>query len=102
MTITLRLSEQEESRLAERAIGSGHDLAGYVHLLIERDLQAPQSLDELLAPIQRHFEESGMTDDDLDALVEEAREEVWQEKQVRRDQGQIEDVEDASRMVLQP
>ena len=41
MSITIRLSVDEEKRLAGRAARSGQDLAGYVHLLIERDIRAP-------------------------------------------------------------
>jgi predicted DNA-binding protein len=39
MTITIRLSDKELRRLAERAARSGRDLADYVHLLIKRDIQ---------------------------------------------------------------
>lgn len=83
MTITLRLSDEDERRLAERAVKSGRDLPSYVKLLIERDIRIPASIDEILSPMRRQFEESGMTEDGLDELVEEAREEVWREKQSR-------------------
>jgi len=38
-------------------------------------------LSEILAPIHEEFRQSGMTEDELSALIDEAREEVWQEKQ---------------------
>ena len=54
----------------------------YVHHLIDRDIDA-ESLDASLAPVRRTFEQSGMTDDDLAALVEEVREDIWREKHGR-------------------
>jgi hypothetical protein len=40
--------------------------------------------EELLTPVHDEFEKSGMTDEELAALVEEIREEIWQEKQARK------------------
>lgn len=39
------------------------------------------SLRDLYAPVREQIAESGITEAELDALLEEAREEVWQEKQ---------------------
>jgi hypothetical protein len=83
MTITIQLSDEEQLKLAERAARNGHDLADYVHLLIERDIQEPSAVDQALAPFRRQVEESGMTDDELGDFFEEVREEVWQEKHGR-------------------
>lgn len=83
MSITIQLSADEEKRLAERAAQSGRALTDYVHLLIERDIQARPSVDEALAPFRRQVEESGMTEDELGDFFEEIREEVWQEKHRR-------------------
>jgi len=49
MTITIRLSDEEQRRLAERAARNGRDVADYVHLLIERDIQEPAAVDQALA-----------------------------------------------------
>lgn len=78
MTITISLSPEQERLLAERAAQAGQEVVSYVHHLIDRDLDA-NKLDEILAPVRRDFEQSGMTDDDLAALVEEVREDIWQE-----------------------
>ena len=83
MTITIRLSDDEQKRLAERAARNGRDVAAYVHLLIERDIQGPSAVDQALAPFRRQVEESGMTDEELGDFFEEVREEVWHEKQGR-------------------
>ena len=39
-----------------------------------------EDLDAILVPVRRCFEHSGMTDEDLAALVEEAREDIWWEQ----------------------
>ena len=39
-----------------------------------------EDLDAILSPVRRCFERSGMTDEDLAALVEEAREDIWREQ----------------------
>jgi predicted DNA-binding protein len=83
MTITIRLSDDEQRLLAERASRTGRDLADYVHLLIERDIHGPTDVDEALAPFRRQVEESRMTDEELGDFFEEVREEVWQEKHGR-------------------
>ncbi|HEV3386723.1 MAG TPA: hypothetical protein VG097_18045 [Gemmata sp.] len=50
------------------------------HLLL--DIIMPEkTLDEILAPFRQSFAESGMTEEELDVLIEEARKEVWEEKQ---------------------
>jgi hypothetical protein len=78
MTITIDLSAEQQRRLAAKAAQSGHELSAYVHQLIDRDLEA-ESLDAILAPVRRNFEQSSMTDEELTALVEEVREDIWRE-----------------------
>ncbi len=84
MTITIDLRPEQERRLAERATQAGQDIATYVHHLIDRDI-GTESFDTVLAPVRRDFEESGMTDDDLAALVDEAREDIWRETQAKEE-----------------
>ena len=79
MTITISLNPEQEKRLAERAAQAGQDLSACVYQLIDHDIRA-ESLDALLAPVRRDFEQSAMTDDDLAALVQEVREDIWREK----------------------
>ena len=83
MTITIRLTDDEQRQLAERAARNGRDVVEYVHLLIERDIQGSAAVDQALAPFRRQVEESGMTDDELGDFFEEVREEVWREKHGR-------------------
>jgi hypothetical protein len=83
MTITIRLSDDEQRQLAERAARNGREMADYVHMLIKRDIDGPSAVDEALAPFRRQVEESGMTDDELGDFFEGVREEVWHEKHGR-------------------
>lgn len=75
----------------------------YVRQLIEKDVgdvnggpeagpsvpadaapQAGRAFAEILAPIHQDFRDSGMTETELDALIEECRDEVWREQQARK------------------
>jgi hypothetical protein len=83
MAITIRLSDDDQRRLPVRTARNGRNLAEYVHLLIERDIQEPAAAEQALAPFRRQVEESGVTDDELGDFFEEVREDVWQEKHGR-------------------
>ena len=49
----------------------------FIRGLIAREIQSSAtSLDEILAPVRRQFEESGMTDAELATLIEEVREDI--------------------------
>ena len=77
MTVTIDLSPDEERRLQERATQLGQDLTGYVRRLIHEDLKGPspksgRTFAEILAPVHEDFRKSGMTEDELDTLLEEA------------------------------
>jgi hypothetical protein len=84
MDITISIPTEMQEKLQRRAIENGQDVEAYVERLIEKALSGPPSIDELLAPVRKQFAESGMTEEELDALIEEAREEVWQEKQAQK------------------
>ncbi len=79
MTITIDLPSEVEIALQKKATADGKDVRNYIEDSL-RKLALQPSLDEILAPFRREVAESGITDDELDALVEEAREEIYQEK----------------------
>ena len=82
MELTITVPDETKSALEQRARECGYsDVAKYVERLISTDLSAPQSFDEILTPIRKTFQESGMSNDEVEALFEEAREEVYQERQ---------------------
>jgi hypothetical protein len=88
-TVTVHLTRDTERALRDKASRSGVSLETYLEQLAEREarngtvptLPHPASFDELSAPVREAFRQSGMTDAELTGLVEEAREEVWQERQ---------------------
>lgn len=83
MTVTLDLKPEVESLLEERARADGCDVEGYVKKLIEEDVSRKRTFDEILAPFRQAVERSGISDDELDSLFNEARKEVFTAKQER-------------------
>ena len=57
-------------RKARRAGTTARD---YVRALVERDLVSGQSFDEILRPVRADFRRSGVTEAQLDRLVDRAR-----------------------------
>jgi hypothetical protein len=77
MTVTIELSPDEERRLQERAARLGEDVTSYVHRLVRDDLEAGpapgrRTFAEILAPVHEEFRRSGMTEAELDGLLDEA------------------------------
>ena len=91
-TLTLRvtgLSEETLRKIDEQAKRNGRDRNGFLRDLIEgavtanRQDDAPSILD-LFAPVQEEFRQSGMTEADLDVLIEEARNQVHRNPGITR------------------
>ncbi|HKI35577.1 MAG TPA: hypothetical protein VKA46_27215 [Gemmataceae bacterium] len=80
MTITVSVSPEIERKLSDRAAQSGRDVESLAREFIEQGVNGEPTLDEILAPFRRQVAESGMSDEELTALFEEAREEVYREK----------------------
>jgi len=83
MTVVLELKPEIEEALQKKAKANGFEVNIYLEKLVEKDVEAEteKSFAEILAPIHKEFEESGMNEDELTEFLEELREEVWQEKQ---------------------
>jgi hypothetical protein len=89
MTVVLELEPEIEEKIKRQASKDGLKVEVYVRSLVEEatnkreriEKLAEKSFDEILAPIQKGFEGSGMSEDEIMQMFEEAREEVWQEKQ---------------------
>ncbi len=60
-----------------RSNGAG-SAADYARLVLEAKLLAQKPFKEILAPVRAGFVESGMTDEELDVLVERARADFYQ------------------------
>jgi len=80
MTITIDLPSEVETALLEKASANGKNIQNYIEDLLRKQALRP-TLDELLAPVRRDFEESGMGEEDLNNFFDDLRDKVWQEKQ---------------------
>ncbi len=70
VTAELELSPEAVARLKERAKGCTlpEFLSRYATNLLEAELRRP-SFDEILEPVRRDFEASGMTEDDFNSRM---------------------------------
>jgi len=57
----------------KKAKHAGQTAPEYIRLLVERDLLADKSFDEILRPIRRGFAAAGITEDQLDQIVKRSR-----------------------------
>jgi len=74
-------------RAAEKRVrAQGMSEQEYLQSLIERDLLANKSFDQILKPVRAGFKSSGVTEDELEALVSQARKAIYAKKhrKVRR------------------
>jgi hypothetical protein len=91
MTITISLPPEVEESVKSQANKEGKRLEDYVESLVEEgsrrrdriDLLAEKSFDEILAPFRQSVEDSGMSDEALDALFTEARKEASRARKER-------------------
>lgn len=80
MSLTISLPRDLETRVLEAAARQGQDAEAYVIDAVERALRK-RSLDDLLAPVREQFAASGMSEEELTALVKAERRAMWREKQ---------------------
>jgi hypothetical protein len=53
----------------------------FLRTLIEAEILSRRSFREILAPVHESFAASGTTEEEFDAIIEEAREAVYRERQ---------------------
>jgi len=78
--ITISLPSEVETALLEKASANGKNIQNYIEDLLRKQALHP-TLDELLAPVRQDFEESGMSEENLNDFFDDLRDKVWQEKQ---------------------
>jgi len=91
VVLKIPISAKSKARLKARAEQAGLTPERYVKHLVDEDLALERtaqttSFEELLAPVREQFRQSGMTGDELDALVERARARYHRREQARRRQ----------------
>ncbi|MFN0278529.1 MAG: hypothetical protein ACKVRN_08000 [Pyrinomonadaceae bacterium] len=79
MTLTINLPKDVGVALENKAKLSKRKATEFVEDLVTKEVNRP-SFDEILAPIREGFKKSGMTEDELDALIESERQAIWDEK----------------------
>src|SRR5262249_5845562 len=86
MTITISLPPETEKRLLERAAQTGKDVHTLIQEAVEEKLRASlPTFAEVLAPIHEDFRKSGMTEAELDALLEKTLAEVRHARRQQQD-----------------
>jgi hypothetical protein len=70
MTTTITLDERHFQAAADKARELGKTPEGYIEYLIDA---ATRTFDEILAPVREGFRKSGVTEEELDEAVTEAR-----------------------------
>jgi hypothetical protein len=80
MSVVVELNPEIEEALKKKAEAQGSKLAEYVAGVLEKHVDLGPTYEEIMAPLWKDFEESGMTDEELDELVERERQAVWEEK----------------------
>jgi len=86
MTVTLELEPEVEQTAAEQAKAEGLPLTKYMESVIREAIfkrqrvqqLAEKSFDEILKPFRDEVEASGISDNDLDNLFQQARREASQ------------------------
>jgi hypothetical protein len=79
MDITITVEPDVQTKLQQKADAAGQDIKKYVEEIVRTQVLHP-SLDEILAPVRQEFAESGMTEDELDALIKQERRILREEK----------------------
>ena len=81
-TLTLEISNPMTlNDIAAAAARKGVPAKTFLLDLVETGLLAQRTFEELAEPMARSFDESGMSEDELDALIEEERQSIWNERQ---------------------
>ena len=80
-TLTVQISNPETIHaITEKARRHGIAPEKYALELLETALLSQQPFEALAEPFAQSFDDSGMSDDEFDALIEEERQAIWNEK----------------------
>ena len=84
MVLSLSISADVEATLKAKAAAAGVDIESYAAALVEQTIKTPLSLKEISGPVAEDFAKSGMTDDELSKLLEDAKHEMRAERRGRQ------------------
>ena len=81
--ISIPVSGEVEARLRARAAARGQDVVTYATKALERLSQPPIPISEVSGPLGEEFKQSGMSDDELGELLEEAKHRMRRERRAK-------------------
>ncbi len=84
MSVIIEFPPDIEATLRERLARVPQNVAAFVVEAVREKLSRSQTLDEICEPFAQSVAAAGVTDEELDQLFEEGRENVWQAKQSLR------------------
>ena len=85
MSLTaIQLPTETIQALSVIAKEKGKTAEEYVRDMVDTEILASKPFAEILAPMRQGFAESGMTEEEITALFEQARDEVHQESKSKR------------------
>jgi hypothetical protein len=74
--IAVPIPDELAARLDQRASSAGLERDQYLLALLSRDLSGPRTFDEILSGFRKEVSASGVSDRELDALFESARQDA--------------------------
>ena len=83
MNLQIHLRPELEAKLRERATAAGKDVEAFALEAVEEKLSRPETFDEILAPLRKEVRESGMSNKEVNALLEAAIVESRRERKHR-------------------
>ncbi len=84
MTVTIDLPPELENTVRQHAARSGQDVSAFVLQAVREKIAKARTFDQVCAPFAEAVAATCISDEEFDRFFEEAREEVWQEKQGKR------------------
>ena len=83
-TIEIPIPDELLTLIDQRARREGVERAEYIQAVLSREMKTDASVSEILAPFRAEVAASGITDEELNGLFEEAREESFNARRPRR------------------
>lgn len=90
MAITIELRPDEEQMLGECARASGQTLTEYIRQVLEQHVRSAShpgasdgTLDQILAPVRETWRQSGLTDEQINAVLQRDLEQIRRERMER-------------------
>lgn len=80
MSVVLELNPDIEDALKKKATAQGSALNEYVAGVLKKHVDLGPTYEEIMAPLWKDFQKSGMTDEKLNELIDSERQVIWEEK----------------------